>query len=298
VNPKEYSIPDELILSIKTNQGPLEVSYSEIEDEKSVSIRDYIRFGQIFGQFDDIKVWSARSDDEIMERVGRYLSFPALESELCLNLIQTNSREDIRNFLRKFSYGSATASSSLFKEVPEWRPSFIPGKGTVVRFSECLKITLRATLESWEIASSLFSQYWIELAYILDQTGISKEELFPVAEEVYWEFHTSFGHGQELDALSTGPEDFHTASEGRSSEQTFVTAPAETEEEALVSYLEYQVRGRARQLDDLMAHHMRIEARMTNLDHLFGASETIFDDLSDSEQALGGMFEESDNDHG
>ena len=298
VSPKEYLLPEELILGRTTNEGPLELTYSDILDEESVSIKEYIRFGQLHGQFEDIRVWNAVPDSEIMKKVGNYLSFPYLESEFCMNLAQQYSREDIRYILQKFGYAGAQLSASLFKGVRQWRPTFIPGKGTIVRYSECLKCTLRVSRESWELASSLFSQYWIELGYILDQAGVGKEELFSCAEEVYWSFHTTFGHGQEVEGDPPPPEEFFSCSEGRSEHESFHTAEERGQDESLVEYLKYQIAGRFDQLADQLDQPFRIEARMTNLDSVLGASKSYLDELDDSDDAVLGMFETDEDDHG
>jgi len=298
VSPKEYLLPDELILGRTTNEGPLELTYSDILDEDSVSIKEYIRFAQLFGQFEDIKVWNAVSDHDIMEKVGKYLSFPYLESEFCMNLAQQYSREDIRYILQKFGYAGAQLSASLFKGVRQWRPTFIPGKGTIVRYSECLECTLRVSRESWELASSLFPQYWIELAYTLDQAGIGRDEIYTCAEDVYWTFHTSFGLEKETRPESVSARDFFSCSEGRSENESFHTAEERGQDELLVDYLKYQIAGRFDQLADQLDQPFRIEARMTNLDSVFGASKSFLDELDDSDDAGLGIFETDEGDHG
>jgi hypothetical protein len=300
MSPKEYEVPSELLTKHIVGQGTIDVTYLDLDDEQNdLSIKEYIRFAQIYGQFQDIRVWVKDPDTEILRKASSFFSFPYQESELCLTLSQNHSREDIRYIIQKLGYGGPAASSIFFKDLVHWTPVFLPGKGAIVRFSEIIGGALRVTTKSWELANSLFPKYLIELAYVLDQVDVSREELLLVAEEAFWVFDTTFGENKDPPQEEENSI-YYTASEGSVVASSYVTAESEDERTMLTKYLQYQIAGRVAQMGDLMEHSMRVEARMNqNLDTIFGASQSILDDDDMSEDgALGAMFGEDDGEYG
>jgi hypothetical protein len=293
-DPLRYSIPQDIYAQRGERvKNDISIDYLEIPEDNTMSLREYMKATQKYGCFSGMSICVNSTEDELDRKLGEWLTFPSGDNGFCVSMLSQIPKAKIRSWIKKSTGVKLETLRLLTEKVEQWTPHFIPGKGTVVRFSKVFQTTMRVTEENFGKGMNACPEYAFELAHLVD-SGTAQwidiefniGELYFQLQQMEEEYDPKINtyveiDGSEGDDPQSGEPPIASTSDQRTDE----------ERAAHLAYLKYQIAG----VQERMVYQLSPETRQEYLQS-GGAANVIsenvcaFDDLDSDDDALGGMF--------
>jgi len=175
--------------------------------------------------------------------------------------------------------------------VDRWSPHFIPGKGTVVRYSDVLCDTKRVSQENFAYAEEACNEFAFEIAWLLDNGTMSRLDFEQNLGDIYVDLkdlrETNLSEqNRELFAQDPSEEAEQQPLTEQSFPPDYVRGNANT-----LAYLQWQIQGTADRLALLGGPEQRAahlaQGAASNINEEYTSA---LDDIDSDEDALGGLF--------
>jgi hypothetical protein len=294
-DPLRYSIPEDIYDQRgQRSINEISINYLRIPEEDQISLREYMKACQSYGCFDSLFLCVDKTQEELEEKLGLWLSFPEGDDGFCINLLSKYPKKDIRTWIRKSTGAKLQILRLLSEKAGSWTPHFIPGKGTIVRYSKILQGTFRVTQESFETGINTCEEFAFELAYMVDRGELTWPEIELGLGELYFALQAMLEERNAALNVNTykydGPE---TSGDPQVPEDALPPDRTPEERARLLAYLQWQISGVSERLVYLSGPERRAEHFATGggaQSLSFGAHTSALDELDSDDDALGDMF--------
>jgi hypothetical protein len=292
---KDVLFPVDLLQQRDPKEGILNIT-SSLSPEVSLTLREYIKVAQLFGEYPDIKIYCPLNN-EILERFAEYFKCPEGYGLEWSSLLSKYDRSSVYKALNRLDgLSGRTFVNLLLSEEDTWFPSFIPGQGYQIFYDHIHHFIGRVPYEKyiqWEPSFGVYTEIVLfgfmgaiteDLDFVLHEWGMTvcdelcaeeQEEL--VEEANTW---TLNGVTYNFDDLSDDEE---------------VNEPDQSQ----IAYIMQQIFGVAdrqgMQLDpehraeELAAYDHESQQRDIGAE-IFGGGEDEPDFFASDEDSEGGMF--------
>jgi len=260
-----------------------------------MSLREYMKACQMYGCFDGMFLDVKKTDIELDEKLGHWLSFPGGDDGFCVNLLSKYPKKDIKSWIEKSTGRKLETLRLLSENAGHWTPHFIPGYGTLVRYSKVLGGTYRVTQENYQNGLEACAEYAFELAFLVDSNNANWEDIALSLGELYF---TLKSLEEEYDAIHgvRAPEESDSGEEVEdlpTREHPLLPERTQEERERHLAYLQWQISGASERLvllsdPETRAAYLTSGGGAQSL--TFGEHTSALDEMDSDDDALGAMF--------
>jgi hypothetical protein len=293
-DPIRYHIPPEIYTrGVGSPESDRKVDHWDLPDDMEMSLRDFIKASQRYGKFDGMFIDTKKADIELDRALGQWLSFPPGDDGLCIDLLSSIPKKDIRSWIQKSTLCDMKISRRLTEKIERWSPHFIPGKGTLVRFSEVFQSTNRVEQESFLRGISTCEEFAFELAFMVDSGEIRWEDIDVNLPEIYYILKAI------KDEVAPPPEDSNSERDSEppcpdGQEEALREYYARTDEERqnILNNIRIQIEGVSRNLNYQLGPEERaayIQEIGTNR-NLLDETQDAFAEMDSDDDLFGGAF--------
>jgi hypothetical protein len=255
-----------------------------------MTLREYMKAAQIYGAFDGFTLDVQLGERELKEKLGRYLAFPCGDNGFCINLLSKIPKRDIKSWVEKSTAIDGSMLKLFTERADQWSPHFIPGIGTIVRYSPTLLETFRVSEESYGYAKIAIPDFAFEIAWMLDSGTLSRLDLEQNLSDIYFHLKEILEENTSILANTREPKTPETPEQGESEKLGFPPEYIRGNPNTL-AYLQWQIQGVAERL--VLQHGPERRAEYFaeySAPQVLGEYTSALDEIDSDEDALGDLF--------